>query len=880
MNTRGMMSGHAMRAWTLAGALIVSAGVAAAFPSRRDDVQIECAACKAAALAAMGPVDPVTGHDNRNWPAGPGVDYIHMGLDLTILNMNTPRLSGVQTLAVKAFNKPVFSVTLDARLLTINSVVVGGHKASFKYDGQRLTINCDPPLVPGRVVAIVTSYEVSDTPRGLFWTPESPEWPGRPPQIHTQGQPETNSYWFPCHDFPNDRFTSELMVTVPQGYTVCSNGHLAEQTKRVLERPDGIGGTTLEPYDKFRWVQDKSHVSYLVTMVVGKFDIVDVGTPKVPMPVYVPMGRGHDVLATYGRTAKMVSLFERLTGQFYPWDKYAQLVVWNFGSGGMENTSATSLYDTAILDARSLVDHDMDGLISHELAHQWFGDLVTCNTWEHIWLNEGWATYASHLWFEQRDGRAAYDSGVRDNFDAIIANDTGSLPETPAMASKSYGDPWEPFRRPANPYSKGASILNMLRARLGDKPFFDGVRLYFDRNKLKTVESSDFRKALEDSSGDNLELFFEQWVYRPNIPRVNVYAAWDPVSGGLRLNGTQTQTINPANPAFEFRLPVWAHSPGSSGWSSTKLIFNGRDASATLELADEPDAIAFDPELTVLAEVKCQHPAAASIVLAKDGPTFNARLQGLRGLKVTKASDAGQLVLADIVRDAAAPVPIRRAAVEALAACGTRDLSTLSTENIKAWQVRESLVKSLAELSTLKTGAAESTRQRTYSYLQRLFERDPSLRVQQAVLRGFAAMNAGAAMPLIVEAAHTESQDDGLRQAALDAVVTLDRREGLLLAVEMTKPGRMSRTRPAAVAAVVKLARHDMVLAINTVGAMIDDREQRARQAAGQGLVDLGDARGLDILAKRAKSARDPYEQRQAKQWFDALNAKIKPATK
>ncbi|MEK6700795.1 MAG: M1 family aminopeptidase [Planctomycetota bacterium] len=875
MNTRGMKSGNGVRAWTLAGTSIVWAGLASAIPTRPDDVQCECAAGKAGA-----PVDPATGRDTRNWPLGPGVDFVHMGLDLTILDMNTPRFSGVQTLAVRAINKPTSSVTLDARLLSISGVTVAGRRASFRHDGQRLTIDCNPPLSPGVSTAIVTTYEVNDTPRGLFWTPESPDWPGRPAQIHTQGQPETNSYWFPCHDFPNERMTSELSVTVPQGFTVCSNGWLAEQTRRVLERPDGIGGTTLEAYDKFRWVQDKSHVSYLVTMVVGKFDVVDVGTPKLPMPVYAPLGRGHDVRATFGRTANMVSLFERLTGQFYPWDKYAQLVVWNFGSGGMENTSATSLYDTAILDARSLLDHDLDGLISHELAHQWFGDLITCNTWEHIWLNEGWATYASHLWFEQRDGRAAYEAGVRDNFDAIIANDTGSLPQTPAMASKTYADPWEPFRRQANPYSKGASVLHMLRTRLGDKPFFEGVRLYFDRHRLRTVETNDFRKALEDVSGVNLELFFAQWVQRPNIPRVKVSAAWDPVAGALQISATQTQTINPDNPAFEFRLPVWAHTPGSSGWSTTTLFFDGRDSTASLALDGEPDAIAFDPELTVLAEVKCQHPAASSVVLATDGPTLNARLQGLRGLKTAKPGDAGQIAVAGIVRDLEAPIPVRRAAVDVLAACGTRDLFTLSTENIKAWQIREAIVKSLAELATLKAGATDITRQRTYSYLDKLYKREPSVKVQQAILRGFAAMNAGAAMPLIVEAAHTDSQDDALRQAALDAVVTLDRREGLLLAVELTKPGQLSRTRPAAVGAVVKLARHDMALAINVVGSMIDDREQRSRQAAGQGLVDLGDPRGLEILAKRAKVARDPYEQNQAKQWFDALTAKLKPAPK
>src|SRR5688572_20052583 len=155
----------------------------------------------------------------------------------------------------------------------------------------------------------------------------------------------------------------------------------------------------MKPYDTFHWVQDKPHVAYLVTMVVGKFDIVDVGTPQLSMPVYVTQGQGKNVQATFGRTKDMVDFFNKTTGQTYPWARYAQLCVHNFGAGGMENTSATTLYESCVIQPDALLDHDLDGLISHELAHQWFGDLATCNSWEHIWLNEGFATYATHLWF-------------------------------------------------------------------------------------------------------------------------------------------------------------------------------------------------------------------------------------------------------------------------------------------------------------------------------------------------------------------------------------------------------------------------------------------------------------------------------------------------
>ena len=316
--------------------------------------------------------DPETGRDLLNYPPDRIVDHQHMRLEIDIPDMNVPRASAVQTLTVTAIGTPTASLTLDARLLDIRSVTSPGRRVTHEHDGRRLTMRFDPPLEPGIASDIVTTYTISDPPHGLLWLPEDPAWPGRPAQIHTQGQTDTNSYWFPCHDFPNERLITELIVTVPEGYLVSGNG-------RLLAREMRPGRTT------FHWLQDKPHVNYLVSLIVGKFDVVDLAQAPArsrdalrpakafEMPVYVPPGRGRDVAGTYGRTPEMIGLFERLTGEAYPWDRYAQLVVWNFGAGGMENTSATTMYDTAIIDPQGLLDGDLDGLIAHELAHQWFG---------------------------------------------------------------------------------------------------------------------------------------------------------------------------------------------------------------------------------------------------------------------------------------------------------------------------------------------------------------------------------------------------------------------------------------------------------------------------------------------------------------------------
>lgn len=868
-----------LRRLTLAAGLVALPAFALAAEIREHDHGgLSCLHCKLAAAQfageAGGPIDPATGRDARNFGRSPTVDYRHMALELTINDMNTPVMQARQTLTVIAPHRPIATLSLDARQLKIESVAVEGRRSTFTYDNERLTITFDPPLAPNVPTDIVTRYEIRDPMRGLYWTPESPAWPGRPPQLHTQGQPETNSSWFPCHDFPNERLTTELIVTAPADYEVVSNGRLAERTPTIVEKANPTGDTELTPFNRWRWVQDKPHVNYLVSLVVGKFDVVDLGTPALPLPVYAPLGREHDIRGTYGRTPAMIRFFSDRLGEQYPWDKYAQAVVWNFIAGGMENTSATTMYDTAIINGGDLEDFDLDGLISHELAHQWFGDLMTCQTWEHIWLNEGWATYMTQLWFEHRDGRQAYDAAVRSLYDGVIGSDKGSLPDTPGMASRVYRDPWEVFRRSANPYGKGASILAMLRARLGDDAFFKGVALYIDRHKLTNVVTGDFRRALEDASGESLSQFFAQWVERPNVPRLTIDAKWDQDAKNLSLVGTQTQTIDPLNPAFEFDLPVWAlESVEPRQWVKGTLTFRGREASLKMGLHGAPSAIAFDPELTVIAEIACNHPAAGSETLAGEGPTLAARIQGARGLGASKSPSTADLTrLMDIVSDESAHASLRVEAARALGALGDAgSLGSLATAPIKAWQAREAVLSALATHSG-PDKASELTRERTYKLLMHAWENDSSTRVRAAAIRGLAAIRAD--MNTILAAAKTESQDDEIRRAAMEALVTLKTKPGLAAIIEITKPGNLSRTRADAIGHVARLAELDPEAAFEAVAACVNDREQRARLAAGQALVAIKNPRGVEVLTKRLAKVTDASERRMVEGWLAALNAK------
>ncbi|MCB9846647.1 MAG: HEAT repeat domain-containing protein [Phycisphaeraceae bacterium] len=808
----------------------------------------------ALAQEAIG-FDPETGRNARHYPPSCPADFIHMKLDLTIPDMNVPRIEAVETLTLSARAEPIASLKLDARLLQIASVSSPGRRTSYTHDGRTLMIAFEPPLNADERADVTIEYTVEDPPDGLFWLTESPAWPDRAAQIHTQGESETNCYWFACHDFPNDRMTTEIVAAVPQGYLVSANGRLVDWSAR----PHGTGADK-RVLSVFHFLQSEPHVAYLVSLIVGKFDVVDLGTAELPMPVYVPPGRGPDVPATYGQTPEMIDVFASVLDEPYPWDKYAQLLVWNFGAGGMENTSATTVFDTAVIAPDELDDHDLIGLISHELAHQWFGDLLTCNSWEHIWLNEGWATFCESLWYESQGGAEAYLADIQANVDAVIGADLGAAPYAPGMVSEVYDEPDDVFGRDANPYPKGASILHMLRTSLGDRAFFAGVRAYIDRYKYKTVETADFRRSLEDASGEQLERFFDQWCLRPGIPRLVVDTEWNSGDSTLDLRIHQTQVVNGANPAFAFDLPIEVAT--SAGTSTHHVWVETTDAEASLKLDSEPRMVTVNPDLAVLAEIHVNQPTARWLAQLDGGSTLPARVQAARHLAEADGVQAAQALqrtaMSEDVHDA-----IRIAAVEALAT--RRDVDRLiKAAGVKDPEVRRSAIRGLGQAGTESTS-------KVVPLLVRTFNEDTSSRARGEAVRAMGTLGARDQLATVLSASLSETQHDGLRQAALDAMRSLDAPECLNAAILLTDESHHSRTRANAIGVVAALAHHDRARAYQAIEPLLGDRTARVWQSAGDALVEIGDRRGLDALRALLARHRDDRMRARIQRWIDAL---------
>lgn len=560
-------------------------------------------------------IDAETGRDKQNWPPHPYFTYHHMKLDMVIRDMEVKQFSALQTLDLAPIGKPRRNLSLVCRpTITIESIQVQipGQQpvaAKFEHAGNWLEIDLGRDVPVGQPVQVITRYSAKnpagDDGVGLNWfasRPATENRSARDAQIHSQGQAEWNSYWFPCHDFPNLRLTTEIAISVPDGFSVVSNGKLlSSQPDPANTSPDG------KPLVRWHWLQDKPHPNYLVMLAVGKFDIINVGGPDtarpgLDMPVYGPPGSAAALKDIYKNTPEMVALYEKLFDEPYPWDKYAQVIVYNFRWGGMENTSATVLGEFAA--AGSPGRHD--DLIAHELAHQWTGDLLTCKSWEHLWLNEGWATYAEWLWVEHKRGDEAYLGDVRAAIAAQSRANRTLAPRDPAMASRFYANPDEPFTKPNDVYGKGGLVIHMLRERLGDEAFWKGVRAYIKRHKFGHVETDDFRKALEEASGESLERFFWQWVKRPGLPRLAVKINWNPADNGnggsLDVAIDQTQPIDADNPAYAFEVPVWVEFSDAEGDAQfVRVPIETKSASKSFALAKTPIKVTVDPRLTVTA---------------------------------------------------------------------------------------------------------------------------------------------------------------------------------------------------------------------------------------------------------------------------------------
>ena len=502
---------------------------------------------------------------------------------------------GDTTVSLKPLKDGLRVVELDAVDLGFRSVKLEPSGADLQYRNNKrtITVTLDKSYGPNDTISIRFLYSARPA-KGIYFVGAEGE---RSAQIWTQGEPDEARHWFPSFDFPSDKATTEQIITAEKGESVVGNGELLNKT----EHPNGT--------ITWHYKMPVPHSTYLVSFVIGKYTLIQEKYKEIPLGYYIYPGKEATAKNAYDRTADMMAHFEKLTGIDYPFNKYDQTIVANFQFGGMENITATTMADTEIFFA------DMDfgrnavmDLVSHELAHSWFGNLVTCKNWAELWLNEGFATFMEAVYREKLFNREDFQAKIRRDAATFLVDDTVNR-KRHGLFNQRAADVSSLFDNPATTYSKGGVVIHMLREQVGDAIFWKAINAYLTRHRFGNVETADLKKVMEETSGQDLDWFFDQWVYSIGAPKLDIRKSYSAGSKTLKL--TIAQTHNPARlvpPAF--KLPLDVEVVTQRGTKSEKINVTKRLETFNIALDSAPKSVTFDPNekipLKTISERKIQ----------------------------------------------------------------------------------------------------------------------------------------------------------------------------------------------------------------------------------------------------------------------------------
>lgn len=574
-------------------------------------------------------------------------DLIHTSLQVEF-DWEKSQLKGIEFLTAKPHFYPTDSLILDAKGMEIHAVSMGSMALNYTYKDDFLRIHLGKTYTRDQQYTVMIDYTakpdefesegsaaITDA-KGLYFINPKGEDPNKMPQIWTQGETEASSVWFPTIDAPNAKTTQEIKIIVDDKYVTLSNGKLVSSKKLANGKRED------------HWKQDLPHAPYLFMMGVGEFKVVKDsytrpdGT-KMEVNYYVEPEWESSAKAIFGETPAMIRFFSDLLGVEYPWDKYHQIVVRDYVSGAMENTGAVIFGDFVYKNERELLDANDQSTIAHELFHHWFGDLVTCESWSNLPLNESFANYSQYLWDEHRYGIDEADYQAEGEADGYYQS---------AGVSGHHDLIWYDYENKeqmfdGHSYNKGGRILHMLRNYLGDDAFFAGISNYLNTNKFKPAEFHQLRLAFEEVSGEDLNWFFDQWFLASNHPILDFKHTIDSTSNEIVVSVEQKQDLKEV-PIY--KLPIDVAVFDNNGKSVHRIVVDQVKQEFRLPFSGSVKNIIFDNQQMLLAKKTETKGNPWYIHQYYNGERYAARKDGLM-LGSRDKTDAAQQMILDAMSD-------------------------------------------------------------------------------------------------------------------------------------------------------------------------------------------------------------------------------------
>jgi len=755
-------------------------------------------------------------------------DVLHYRIEVSFDEPKRMVLGKVTTTLVP-FPAALDSVEFDAEEMRISRVsLAGGRLLPYEVKPRSVVIRLGRSYSYRDTLAIAIEY--SCTPRkGLYFVLPDSGYPGLPAQIWTQGEDMDNHFWFPCYDFPNDRATSEVLATVRRGLTAVSNGTLL----KVAE--NRANGTTT-----YHWKQSKPHVAYLIMLAIGEYAVLRDRAGRVPLEYYVYPNHVEDAKVCFEKTPDMIRFFATATGIAYPWEKYAQVLIRDFVVGGMENTSVSSLADeSTVFDVRARLDHSPTSLIAHELSHQWWGDLLTCKDWRHLWLNESFASYFDPLYHEHLLGRDHFDYTMYEAQRAGINSDR-TMGRKPIVSIGSYS---------TNVYPRGASVLHMLRFLLGDDLFWRAIRHYAAKHQYATVETHDLETAIEEATGQNLYWFFDQWVYKAGYPVFAVSYTWNDSTGTVFLSVQQTQKMDSLTGVF--RTPVDVEVIGTTGRAVHRVQILNRDTVFVLPAPERPRLVIFDRGNWIFKELRFQKSDDEWRLQLAEAANPVDRLRAISEIATNKNGDGFiQALMTSAARD---PFPeVRREAINALNMVAGDTLRKdvravyLAAARDVSPAVRRAAVAQLADSGNAECAAA-----------LRHALADSSYAVVAQALRSLAETDRQGSLRILRAHLSVPSYRDGIASAALAAMANVDSAAAIAEARVHIRYGNPKSLRFTALGILRRFVPHGTVSA-QLFEELLEDAQVPIRNSAIGTLGEYGNAHVTARLQAIAADSTNP----------------------
>jgi aminopeptidase N len=570
-------------------------------------------------------------------------DLLHTKLDLRF-DWAKEQVLGKATLTLKPYFYPTDKLTLDAKGFQFHKINFEGSPEQLKYDydSSQVTIHLGKTFTRNQEYKLFIDYtatpaesggsEAITSDKGLFFINPRKEEADKPQQIWTQGETENNSRWFPTIDKPNERATNEITLTVEDRFKTLSNGLLVSSKKNT-------DGTRTD-----HWKMDMPHAPYLVMLAVGEYAVVSDKWNGKPVDYYVEPKFEKHARNIFPHTPEMLQFFSDKLGVAYPWQKYSQVVVRDYVSGAMENTTAVVFGEFMQGTDRQLVDvRQNETIVAHEMFHHWFGDYVTCESWSNLTLNEGFANYSEYLWLEQKHGKDEADFHRLNEMNGYMQSVAQGMHPLIHYGYESKEDMFD-----AHSYNKGGLVLHMLRKYVGDEAFFLALQNYLKKNAFTEVEADELRLAFEDLTGEDLNWFFDQWFFKEGQPELKVEYDYDEEYKEVVVSVEQVQ--DPKQMPGVFVLPVDIDVYVDGKMTRHNFRIDQRTSSFRIPATKDPDLIVFDGDGVLLADVQEEKSLEEYVYQYRNTNNFLSKIKAM-GELVQDESGKAEAIIKEALND-------------------------------------------------------------------------------------------------------------------------------------------------------------------------------------------------------------------------------------